>query len=426
MLIQFTVGNYKSFKDPVTFSMVAAKNMELPENTFKAKDNIELLKSAIIYGANAGGKSNLIKAMSLLRSLVLKEDNAKEIPATPFKLNSETEKKPSFFELVFIQKGILYRYGFEADRQKVHKEWLYRKEERETPLFKREGDEIELFSPAFKKEAEILKEKTYSHTLFLSVMVQFKGKVSTEIMNWFNKFTTIREFPLMQNILLGDTIKKVREQNYKPHIMELLKHADVGVLDFDIEEKNLMENEFTKFLNKTLIKELIAENAKDYAIETLHQQFKGAKKGRRVKFNFNEESDGTQKLIALAGPFIEVLQKGEILAIDEFDARLHPLIARELIKLFNSPQTNPHNAQLIIVAHDTTLIDNSFMNPLFRRDQIWFTEKDRFGASQLYSLADFGKVRNNDLFRKAYLKGIYGAIPFIRAGGLGSDFEEEK
>ncbi len=388
MLIEFTVGNYLSFKEPVTLSMTAtderAKFEKLNENNvFKIDDELSLLKSAAVYGANASGKSNFVKAMGFMRWFIVNSSKntqiGESIDVEEFRLSTETEGKPSFFEIVFILEGRIYRYGFEVDKKRVISEWLFHVPKvKESKLFNRNGNEIEMTN--IFKEGNLIADKTRSNALFLSVNAQFNGKISTKILGWFeSNFKVI--FGLHTDAYRPIAIQYFSK--YKNKILKLIQKLDLGIDDIKLVEGNLI---------------------------TFHKKYD--REGNVVSpaiLDFDEnESEGTKKLFDLAVPILDTLKNGEVLVIDELDARLHPLMTRTIIDLFNSNDTNPHNAQLIFMTHDTNLLNKI----VFRRDQIWFVEKNEEGVSDLYSLVEF-KVDNDSNFEDDYIKGKYGAIPFI-------------
>ena len=401
MLIEFSVGNYRSFKEPVTLGMVAAKlrakNKELDDNNlFPMTSSISLLKSAAIYGANASGKSNLIQAIRLMRGFVLASSKdtqtAEPIGVESFKLSTDTENEPSYFEVIFYLEERRYRYGFEADTQKVHSEWLYHvPNKRETRLFLREGNDFSL-SSVFK-EGRGLTDKTRDNALFLSVVAQFNGPIARNILVWFRNLGLISG--LSDEKHRRFTIKNIQDETLKDKIISFVKQMDVGISDIGVGQEEI-GSIYTAPIVTTLHKNYDGDGA--FISETSFDMD-------------NNESEGTKKLFYLSGPLLDILQFGSVLIIDELDARFHPLITSTIIGLFNSKSTNPNNAQLIFATHDTNLLSNK----LFRRDQIWFTEKDKYGATDLYSLAEI-KVRNDASFEKDYIAGKYGAIPFI--GGL--------
>jgi AAA15 family ATPase/GTPase len=417
MLIEFTVGNYLSFKDPMTFSMVAAPIKEHQDNnTFPVSDNLKLLKSSVIYGANASGKSNFIKAISFMKRFIInssKETQANELIAVKnFKLSSETEDQPSHFEIIFIYEEVRYRYGFEVDTTKVHREWLFHAPKgKEALLFTREFNKIEL-GTHFSDEGKGLESKTRDNALFLSVVAQFNGQIAIKILKWFRRFNIISG--LNDDSYLDYTVNKLNNTAEKGQILEFLKIADLGITDITAEKSKVTFDNLPKNIPEE-IKQLFLSNDDSFSINvsTLHKKYDKNKQFSVVE-NFDletNESEGTKKIFCLSGPLINTLKNGNILVIDELDSRLHPLITRFIVKMFNSKETN---AQLIFATHDTNLLNKN----IFRRDQIWFVEKDIYGATDLYSLVEYkteesAKVRNDASFEKDYILGKYGAIPFI-------------
>jgi|DewCreStandDraft_4_1066084.scaffolds.fasta_scaffold00072_146 hypothetical protein len=419
MLIQFTVGNFRSFKECVTLSMVAAKlNARDPQldinNTFRVNDELTLLTSAGIYGANASGKSNLIEAIRFMRHYVLtssRESQADEpIDTVPFKLDAQTEHAPSYFEVVFLLEGVPYRYGFQVTPKQVETEWLfYSPNKKEARLFTREGSEI-FISRAIKR-GQAIKSLTRPNALFLSVAAQFNNEVAIKVLEWFRSVNVISG---LDDTAYGGftTYVFTEDQSYRSNIVDLLRESDVGINNVVFEKINVSDadifpKDMPQELRDFIIKRMKGEGE---LIKFKSVHLRNCENGavEEILFDLHEESEGTQKLFRLSGPVIDTLREGKVLVIDEIEARLHTLLTRKLISLFNSPQTNPKHAQLIFATHDTNLLSNQ----LFRRDQIWFVEKDEEGASHLYSLAEL-KVRNDASFENDYLKGKYGAIPIL-------------
>ena len=411
MLVEFSIGNFLSFKDIVTLSMVASSKKEFGDtNLFKINDKLNLLKSTVIYGANASGKSNLFKGMVFARNFILnssKETQATEdIGVTNFKLSVETENIPSFFEFIFIQEGIRYRYGFQINKKEVCKEWLfYTPKTKEAKLFIREKNTFQCGSSF--KESKGLEEKTRENALFLSVVAQFNGEISKKILTWFTYFQVVSGLDDMN--FLPYTLKKLEEEAFKDEILRFLKIADLGIENIYLIKEKIDLQKLPVNLPERIKSELM-EGAIEIGVQTSHIKYDKDKKVlSSVKFELErDESKGTQKFFALSAPIIDTLKNGKILVIDELDARLHPLLTKYLIGLFNSNEHNKSNAQLIFVTHDTNLLNRN----LFRRDQIWFTEKNREGVTDLYSLVEY-KVRKDASFEKDYILGKYGAIPFI-------------
>ena len=421
MLIEFSVGNYRSFKEKVTFSMVAAnlvsqdKNLDT-NNVIAVDKELSLVKSAAIYGANASGKSNLAKALQFMKWFMVnssKETQSTEaIGVEKFRLSTETDDQPSFFEIVFLLDGQQHRYGFTADREKVRSEWLYYvPKTRETKLFDRQED---TFDVAKILKANGIPARTRDNALFLSVSAQFNVDKSERILDWITYQLNFIS-GMDDQELLGCTINCLLEKENHNEIIELVKRLDLGIAGVELDQldpKDILRfDDVPEGMQHELKKILVQNNTKLNSISTIHQKFDRNKDPVLLEeFDLSsEESDGTQKIFALASLLIDALKHNKALIIDEFDARLHPLMSRSIVELFNSNGTNPHNAQLIVMTHDTNLLSNK----IFRRDQIWFTEKDRYGATALYSLAEY-KVRNDASFESDYIKGKYGAIPYIQ------------
>lgn len=394
MLIQFSVGNFLSFKEQSTLSLVASalKDIQiLSEDVIFniGETDLALLKSATIYGANASGKSNFIKALDFFKWYVI--NSSKDIQAgervnvESFRLSSSTVEEPSYFEAIFCNTEYQYRYGFETDENMVHSEWLYqkanKKRAKEVELFYRDEDCFNIHSKFIIGKELINKQMVRTNALLLSVAAQFNDAVAVEIVKWLND-TTIISGSNEKNIWDLAAIR-LDDLKMKQRIVDFSRYADLGIEN--IEKVN-------------------------NAIISMHTQYDD--EGNEVKLiNFpfkKNESEGTIKYFSLAYPIIDALDNGKRLIIDEFDSKMHPLLTCRIIALFNSKKTNPKNAQLIFTTHDTNLLSAS----IFRRDQIWFTQKDRFGATELYSLAEY-KVRNDASFEKDYLSGKYGAIPIM-------------
>ena len=367
---------------------LVAKDKKLDRtNLFAVDKDLKLLKSAAIYGANASGKSNLAQALSFMKWFAI--NSSKETQSTEkinveyFRLSTETESEPSFFEIVFVLDGQQYRYGFEADRDRVVSEWLfYVPKVRETKLFERENNR---FSISKTYKADGIQQRTRDNALFLSVSAQFNVKIAENILEWLTNQLKIIS-GLDDKAYLDYTVNCLIEEKNKDEIIQLIKKLDLGVGEIQVEP-----------------------TIGEIKVKTVHKKFDS--EGNYISteiFNLErQESEGTQKVFALAGFLVDVLKNGQVLIVDELDARLHPLISRAIIELFNSNESNPNQAQLIFMTHDTNLLSNK----IFRRDQIWFTEKNRYGATDLYSLAEY-KVRNDASFESDYIKGRYGAVPY--------------
>jgi AAA15 family ATPase/GTPase len=419
MLIEFRVGNYRSFKEIATFSMVAAnivsKDKSLDENNvFTVDDDLTLLKTAAIYGANASGKSNLAKALGFMRWFIINSSKdtqtSEQIEVERFKLSDSTDSEPSFFEIVFFMNQKKYRYGFEANRNEVVSEWLfYVPKLRETKLFERKADS---FTIAKIYKADGIQQKTRSNALFLSVSAQFNVGIAESILTFFGKNINLIS-GLDDEGYRGYTIKCLQDNKNRDSILNFLKKLSLGFDEIQLEEHDFnvesLPREIPDEIKRFILKN--SDGGKATSVQTLHKKFN--EEGVFISselFDINDESEGTQKIFSLAGPFLDTLKNGKVLIIDEFDARLHPKLSLAIVEMFNSRDGNPNNAQLVFMTHDTNLLSNK----LFRRDQVWFTEKNRYGSTSVYSLVEY-KVRNDASFESDYIKGKYGAIPYIRS-----------
>lgn len=425
MLVQFSIKNFRTFKDKATLSFIASnydKDTRENENIFQdTNHNLRLLKSCVIYGANASGKSKFIEALVFMKRFVISssKDSQKgdKISVEPFKLNSISEKEPSEFEVIFTHKNILYRYGFEVTNKIVTSEWLYSKPKtKEIELFYRDYQNFETHKRSFQKGNTLVKEGLIrDNALLLSVAAQFNEKTSVNIIEWFKTIGTISG--IEEGGYEGYTINKAKDSNFKDKILDLLKAADLGIQDIKVEMLDLekLPNDMPKEVKEFILKKYKEEGDIEIFTDVLTFHKKYDDNNNLVgKVNFSlddDESLGTRKFFALTGPVLDSLKNGRTLVVDELDSKLHPNLVCKIVSLFNSKENNPKNAQLLFNTHDTNLLSSG----LFRRDQVWFTEKNKFGEGKLYSLADFKSedVRKNDPFEDNYIRGKYGAVPYL-------------
>jgi AAA15 family ATPase/GTPase len=414
MIIEFSIGNFRSIKDVQSINLTTAKIKELAgTNTININDKISVLKSKAIYGANASGKSNFIKALvSFIRIIKqsVKDDNILRY-IERFQLSNETEEMPSFFQLIFISNNIQYRFGFEATNEKITSEWLYgMPNEREVCFFIRENNEIkEISKKHYNEGSKILNffgednEIFRNNSLFLSAVSAMNGKLSKQIIEDITSITVLSG--LSDRELFNVAGTALDDDNQKIKIVDFLKLADTGINTLDLIElskETVVEDAPTELL------ESIEQGNKIGLILSSHDKYSEKKKVGIQKLHFQStQSEGTIKMFELSPFLLRALNNGETLFIDEFDARFHPLITKKIVELFNSK--NNSKAQLIFVTHDTNLLSPE----LLRRDQIEFVEKDKYGESHMYTLVQFKGIRNNASFEKDYIEGRYGAIPFL-------------
>jgi len=417
MIVEFSVGNFKSFKDMETLRFQAAKIKSKYEfvdtnNTFVVSDKLSLLKSKTVYGANASGKTNLVKAFKAMLSIItesFKDDKIIEKYVEPFRLSEETLNEPTFFQINFIYENVPYRYGMTVKAGKVVEEWLFGKPgKREVYYFVREDMTVQVNENKFKEALKISNVPEdeipmYSDTsLFLTVAAASQRKLAKSLINYLKNQIEIIS-GLDDTHLMDVVMDKLDDATFKKQLTEFVSSVDTGIISIDkieVSDIFLLENSKQKNANR---------KAAFIQIERKVYDNQNSTNGKSTHFLLDEhEAEGTKKMIALF-PFIqEALQEGKLLIIDEFDARMHPRIVRKIVEIFNS-NVNPNNAQLLVITHDTNLMRRF----LLRHDQISFVEKNKLGASRIYSLVEFKGVRNNVFFRDDYLLGSYGAVPFV-------------
>jgi AAA15 family ATPase/GTPase len=386
MLIEFTYSNFLSYKDETSLLMTPVKSFKEHNDTHILKNNgFQLLKTAAIYGKNGGGKSNFISAMGFVKRTIhnsfadsLKKEEDRGRKNYNFKLNERSENLPSCFEVSFLlEDDVIYRYGFEINGFEIIKEWLFKKVGTETPLFERNRNKFKINSTSFS-EGNKYKKDVNSNVLFLSHLAQNNTNVASKVFEWFKNL----------NVVSG-----LDDRHYKNVTKNLL---------IEVPEFKAWLSLAVKFLEISNI-----EASKDKNIVTYHNIFdENNVVVNSVAFDFErEESQGTKKLVYLLGAIYDTLMKSKVLFIDELDSKLHPNLSKKLLELFH--RLNLRNAQFIFTAHDAVLLDKE----LFRRDQIWFVDRNKFGASELYPMSEFNAevVRNTSDYRKKYLDSVFGA-----------------
>lgn len=404
MLIQFNFSNFKSYRKAVSFDMSATSLKDHPYHLINPESDEPHLKSAVIYGANASGKTAVLEAFDFMRRYVLtsfkNENERKSIPVQPFEFDETSRNGKSEFEVFFSYAGKEYQYGFVVDKKRVHSEWLYRRDRRGKnsykTLFERNTHRIECKN---LKEACKFADYVEDATLFLSFISNLKIKDAKNVADWFSS-TQVFHFgdaDFESFISRFVPISKMKDAAYKEHLEQFLKAIDMGIESISFKEVPRSSQD---------------DDQVAYELYSHHKSLDG--KGTRA-LPFEEESNGTKKMFCLYHHLHEVLTHGRTLWIDELDAKLHPLLLKYVLNLFHHDITNPRGAQLIYTSHENYTLTKE----VFRRDQIWFAEKDALGQSSLYSLAEIRldnekKVRNDATYNKDYLSGRYGAIPSLK------------
>ncbi len=413
MLISFKVKNFLSIKDEVELSLDSTSSKSNPKNLFKA-GGYTLLNSCVIYGPNASGKSNIIKAIFFVWNLVKNSLNFNEdvrlsdppFNLRQFKLDKKMSQMPSEFEIYFIKNDIEYIYGFSCNETKIIKEFLKYKPKGEN--FKEIFARDEQFNEEFKfthdkNKQRKIEEFTNKNTLYLSKSTQFNYEKIKPAYDFIANDLVINYSPSWSDY----TMKKIHEDvKFKDKVVDILERADFGgIVDLNVKKKKGKVSGFeVKFEGKSPSLKEIDEEGDFYDLKISHP----TKDGKVEYFEINEESIGTQKVFNMLGPIFNIFETGKVLIIDELESSLHPNITRFLVKLFSS-KYNKKNGQIIFTTHDTTLLKEE---ELFRRDQVYICSKRPNEQTELYSLVDF-KLREDMNFEKAYFGGRVGGLPFI-------------
>lgn len=414
MILEFTVGNYRSFYEPKTFSLQAQGIKEVQDSYLASHSRKKYSLTSAIYGANSSGKTNLIRAIDTMTGCVIDSvqlNDGDKLYYDPFLLHEKSEKEPTLFEIVFTHNNKQYRYGFEYTQYKIEKEWLFSGGgKKEVALFVRNDEGIG-FDDNFS-EGDVKIENINDNRLFLSLCAQLGGPISKSVMSWFQSDCNVVSGINNENYRAFTKTSFLERTEESHRALQLFKKLQLGFNDLTArkkeEESHIPERLSPQARERRLSRSIIIESTHNVYGES------GLVCDERV-FPFEErESDGTRKLFDMSGPIFDTLQRGSVLFVDELDAKMHPLISQQLIMLFNNPKHNPNKAQLIFTTHDTNLLSSH----LLRRDQIWFTEKDSQEQTDLYSMmdiqfADGTKPRNDSNYEKNYIAGRYGAIPYI-------------
>ena len=414
MLIEFRVKNFRSLRDEQVLSLVASKDKTLQDTHTQATGISAapaVLRSAVVYGANASGKSNLIKALQYMRGVVTESATAMQPSQTfavqKFRLDAVSVGQPSEFEVTFLNDGVRYQYGFAMTTQRIVSEHLLvYKSFKPQHWFTRRFDadtskDIYDFGPGLKGPKNLWEGATRPNALFLSMAVQLNSESLRPLFDWFLNHLVI--FNEQAQLSPQMSIELLKKADGRKEICNFLSSADISIADIDVETRKVPGQaiHFDLMAGKT---EVRSEEMEEHKVLFHHVTEQG-----KAVFDIMDESNGTRNLLFLAAPVLNILNKGLTLVIDELDNSLHTLLVRELVRLFHRPEINTGGAQLIFTTHDTSLLDAP---NLFRRDQVWFVEKDRDQTSTLVSLSEFSP-RKNEALERGYLMGRYGGVPFL-------------
>ena len=418
MLVQFNFKNYKSFRDEASLDLSAAKITEHEEHVVEIA-NDRLLKVAAIYGANASGKSNVYAAFEYMTYYVVnsfkfggEEESRRKteedyVKVTPFLFDEKSREEETMFEVFYIdneeETEKIYQYGFSLKGSEVIEEWLYSKAKTarnkyKTIFYRKKGEELEMNGFA-KAHLENIKSALNKESLIVSLGAKLRIVKLKNVRDWFLKNEVVNFGDPAENFLRSKVLPEgfADSKRVQGNVIKYFSSFDEAIQDFDVEESASKEEK---------------ETYKNYEVDSFHKVAGG--KGL-ISIALEEESSGTLKMFALYPSLKEALDNGATLFIDELNARLHPLLVRNIILTFLSSEINTKNAQLIFTTHDIW----QFTNELLRRDEIWLVDKNKDGVSELYSLIEFkdeegNKVRRDEALAKKYLTGSYGAIPALK------------
>ncbi len=415
MLVEFSVENFLSFREPVRLSLVKGHGNELADtNTIdhNVPGTPSLLRSAGIIGPNASGKSNLIKAMQFMVRLVRRSASESQsgdiLPAVPFRLDEHSVTNPSVFEMSFVSENVRYQYGFAATRERIIEEWLlaYPKGRPQRWIDRRFDDENEEYvwgsMDKLGGKKHLWQNATRSNALFLSTAIQLNSQQLQPVFKWFSEKLHVLGVGYWSQ---GFSFELCEQEETKKKVMEFMRAADVGIDDIEVEIEQFdvggLPSDFPESVKRQIEEDM---KGKSFAkVKTAHVN----DRNKKVIFDLEDESDGTQKIFDLSGPWLDTLEHGYVLVVDELHDQLHPLILKFLINLFHVGRRG--NAQLVFTTHDTSVLDSDTL----RRDQVWFCEKNESQATELFPLTNFRPRKKVENLEKRYLSGRYGALPYI-------------
>lgn len=420
VLLAFRASNVRSFRDEFEFSMLATAMAE-PDVVRQVawRDGgraVGVLPAAGIFGANASGKSNVLRSLADMRALVVssfRRSNATgRIARSPFRLDAQSSALPSRFEIDIILDDVRHEYGFVVDDQRVREEWAFRYPKgRAALIFRREGDDVEIGS-IDKVRGRALAGLIRPDALYLSTAAAGRYPPLAPLFQWFER--NLRMASEQNRSARQFATIELMDGDLRPTILKLLEAADLGLsgakrIDPDPDEYEPLVRA-VRLMDELGDDEIDIAEISRHVLRRLVLSHHGAV--GEVDLSADEESVGTLVWVGLIGPVAQALADGAVLLVDEIDTSLHPLLVAAIVKLFQSHTTNPRRAQIIFNAHDASLLGDSSQERLLGRDQIWFTEKVRDGSSRLFPLSDLDPRREEAVARR-YLRGRYGATPII-------------
>ena len=419
MLIDFSVSNFRSIRDEATLNLVADKGSELRDTnvalpaTVDGVRPIPTVRAAAIYGANGAGKTNLLRALGAMEEIVLGSARGlDELPVAPFRFDEATREKPTKLQATIMgSDGVRYRFGFKATKGAVLEEWLYAwPRGRVQKWYVRRGDAFD-FGERLAGDREVWGRATRLDALFLSTAISLNSLQLRPVFDWFARHLHVGGVGGWSPTFTTECCDDKR----KEQVIRLLHSADVAISDLTVTKEDfkpaMIPEDMPASLRQTLREDL--KGSEVARVRLTHETSTGVK----GELELEEESDGTQKVFALAGPWIDALTNGYVVVLDELHDNLHPNLVRFLVDCFHDSRLNRKCAQLVFSTHETAILNQD----TFRRDQVWFCERDETLATSLYPLSDFRPRSGVVNLERAYLAGRFGAIPFtgIDASAIG-------
>lgn len=412
MLIKFTFNNFKCFRGETTLSMVAA-SYHRHRGAVTAYSDYDVLNTAVVFGANASGKTKLFQAFKFMTDMVyeLAHENKYDWKSryVPFALAEDMEEDSSSFEVIFIIKDIQYRYGFEINKEKVLAEWLYRKKKEEVCVLYRDEEELTYHGTYISSDiANNLKKAKMvrNDTLFLATLAIWNDKFSRKIIGWFANCNVLSaSTSRITNYSIDQLDTPMKEQ-----ILKFMQSADFNIVDMSVSETDI--EKIPEEIRSMLKNETGGKTKVIDGVKVSHKTFdrNGQSHGKASLWLESDESYGTLRIFALSAPIIDTLERGKILFVDEIDNGLHSDLLGAIVALFSSSEINKYGAQLIINTHNRDLIKSNLS--YFLPDQIWVTEKDRFGEATLKSIMDY-KIDSERPLEELFREGRFGGVPYL-------------
>jgi AAA15 family ATPase/GTPase len=413
MLLRLRFTNFRSFHREQELSFIPATALKDHQDSLIYLPALKqfVLPSAAIYGANASGKTNLIRALLFFTKAVIASHKGWEpdqpIKFEPFAGGVDQAKQSALYEMDFLINGIRHCYGFRLNSTSILEEWLYAypSGKKQSWFHRKQGEPIQ-FGKKLPGPNRAIEKLTRKNSLYLSAAAQNNHEALTPAFNWLSSIRFVADAMANRSVFYEFTAQLCKDSSFAETVARLVRAADLGIEGLEVEKRKISEKDQRVRLALASALDVKANEVHlgpEHSIRLIHRI--GSK---RIAFDSSEESDGTLAYLRVLAPAVKALEQGGLFCVDELDSSLHPVLAAQLVGMFNNNSANSKGAQLIFNTHDATLLSSANL----RRDQIWFVEKGDDGSSQLYPLTDF-KPRLNENLENGYLHGRYGAVPFV-------------